>query len=233
MILDIETRPFAVYAWQLWDIKHVSDDQIIERGETICVGAKWLGEKATTMFSTWEHGKQAMIEGIHGMMSEASAIITYNGNKFDLPVLKGEFVLAGLKPTAPVPSIDVYQTVKGFKLGKHGLGYVGPLLNLGSKVKHEGFALWRSVMNNDPKAQARMEKYCKQDVVLLEKLYKRILPYIKNHPHLGGQQLGACPSCGSMHVQKRGPYRTRTTQAVRLQCQDCGAWHLGARSKVV
>lgn len=215
----------------MWD-ENIGSDQIIERGGTICVGAKWVGDKDVDLFSTWEHGKDVMLDNIHTMMSVADAIVTYNGDKFDLPILRGEFVLGGFDPTPPVPSIDVYKTVKGFRLGIHKLGYVGPLLNVGEKVKHEGFGLWAAVMAGDEAAQDRMETYCKQDVNLLEKLYLRVLPFIKNHPHLGGQKLGACPSCGSLDVQSRGWRRTRAMRVQRVQCQGCGSWHDGRREKV-
>ncbi len=38
-------------------------------------------------------------------------------------------------------------------------------------------------MNKDPAAWKVMEKYNKQDVLLLEKVYDRLLPWIKSHPN--------------------------------------------------
>lgn len=231
LVLDIETKPIAAYTWGHWD-QNISAAQIIERGGTLCVGAKFIGDRKPNLFSVWEHGKEAMLAETHRMMSEADAIISYNGDRFDLPILTGEYVLAGMLPPPPVPSIDLYRTVKSFRLGIHKLDYIGPLLEVGAKVKHEGFALWASVMAGDEKAQRRMEKYCKQDVTLTEALYKRILPFIKNHPHLGSKP-DTCPACGSDNLHKRGTYKTRVFQTQRLHCQDCGHWHKGKREKLV
>ncbi|WJY17659.1 ribonuclease H-like domain-containing protein [Alteriqipengyuania flavescens] len=219
------------YVWRLFD-ENIPVDRIIEPGRTICVGAKFVGEKAQ-LFSEWEHGHAEMLAKIHAMMSEADAIVTYNGDKFDLPILRGEFALAGMAPPAPAASVDVFKTIRTLKLGSSKLGYVGERFGVGEKMKHEGFDLWKGVMAGDAKAERKMGRYCVQDVRLLEDLYKRVLPYIRNHPHMVGQEVGACPSCGSLHVQRRGPRRTRTMLIQRMHCQDCGSWHDGPRTKVL
>ena len=173
-----------------------------------------------------------MLEAIHAMLSHADAVVTFNGDRFDLPILQGEFMLAGLAPTPPLTSIDVLKTVRKFKFFMSKLAFIGPKLGLGAKVKHEGFALWTAVMAGDKSAEKRMEKYCKQDVNLLEKLYLKIRPYIRNHPHLGKAGHAACGACGSPHTHSRGTRRTRAYKIGRLQCQACGSWQDGKRTKL-
>lgn len=231
LVLDIETRPAQAYVWRAYD-ENVGVDQIIDGGGTICVGAKWLGEKETFLFSDWEHGHDGMLLLIHEMMSYADAIVTYNGDKFDLPKLQGEFLLNGLGPTPPATSIDVVKHVRKLGYFMNRLAYIGPLLGVGAKMEHEGFPLWTKVMAGDEKAQKRMAKYCVQDVVLLEKLYLRVRPFIRNHPHLGKVGAHECGACGGTHVQSRGTRRTRAFKIQRLQCQDCGSWQDGTRKKI-
>lgn len=231
LLLDIETRPTKVYTWRAWD-ENTTPEKIIEDGGTICVGAKWLGEKETFLFSDWEHGHHQMLSAIHEMISFSDAVVTFNGDRFDLPKLEGEFAIHGLGPTPPVTSIDCLKAVKKFGLFMNRLAYVGPLFGLGKKMEHEGFALWTKVMAGDEKAQKKMGKYCVQDVVLLEKLYLRIRPFIRNHPHMGKVGGHACGACGSLHVQSRGTRRTRSFKIQRLQCQDCGSWQDGVRKKI-
>lgn len=230
LVLDIETKPALAYVFGMFKV-NIGIEHLEEDGAMICVGAKWLGEKEIFMFSDWEHGHQAMVEAIHALICEADAVITYNGDKFDLPKLTGEFLLAGLSPPPPLTSIDVYKTVRKFGLQSGKLAYVGPKLELGAKVKNEGIRLWISVMKGDARAQKRMEKYCAQDVRLLEKLYKRVLPYIRNHPHLGFVGRSACGACGSVHVQSRGYRRTRAFRIQRIHCTNCGSWQDGVRAK--
>jgi DNA polymerase elongation subunit (family B) len=99
LILDIETRPAQAYVWRAYGEQNIGVEQIINPGGTICIGAKWLGDKETYLYSDWEHGHKEMLYHIHLMMEEADAVVTYNGDKFDLPKLQGEFLLHGFGPT--------------------------------------------------------------------------------------------------------------------------------------
>lgn len=231
LVLDIETKPTKAYVWRTFK-ENVGVEQIIEPGGMICFAAKWVGEKPIAFYSDWTHSHGEMVHAIHGLISSADAVISYNGDSFDLPKLYGEFLLEGLPPPPPVTSIDVIKTVRKMGFVSSRLAFIGPLLKVGAKVKHEGFELWSKVMDGDEKAQAKMEVYNIQDVVLLEKLYQKIKPYIKNHPNLGDQGAGSCGSCGSKSVQKRGFRRTKYFRIQRLQCNDCGSWSDGTRTKV-
>lgn len=233
LFLDIETKPILAYVWRLFD-QNIGLNQIVHPGGTLCVGAKWMGEKDTIFYSEWEHGQQRMAEAIHELLTEADAVVTYNGDKFDLPRLHGDFVNAGLAPPPPQTSIDVYKTVKKLGMTSGKLDFVGPFLKVGKKIKHEGFSLWSKVLDGDPAARNRMQKYCLQDVKLLEKVYKRLRPYIRNHPHLSLEETvgGACGACGSHKTQKRGFRRTKFFRIQRIQCQDCGSWSDGTRQKI-
>lgn len=229
LYLDIETRPILAYTWGLWN-QNIGLNQIVDKGGLLCFGAKWGGSRTTEFYSEWEDGQEEMVRQAHRLISEAEAIVTYNGDRFDLPKLMGEFVQIGLRPPAPPTSIDVYKTVKKLGLPSGKLAFVGPFLKLGNKVKHEGFGLWTDTMKGDLKAQARMTKYCLQDVNLLEKVYNKLRPYVKNHPHTGSH--GDCGACGSAHIQSRGYRRTKTFKIQRLQCVACGAWQDGKRTKI-
>jgi hypothetical protein len=230
LFLDIETRPAVGYAWGLWDVT-IGVDQIIDRGGTICFGAKWLGEKRNIFYSDWQHGHEEMVRQAHRLISEADAVVTFNGDKFDLPKLQGEFIVANLPPPPPVTSIDVYKAVKKFGFLSNKLAFVGPLLTGDDKIKHEGFRLWTSVLAGDKKAQKKMQRYCIQDVVLLEKVYLRVRPYIRNHPHMAMTGPLQCGACQSHRIQSRGVRRTKSTFIQRLHCQACGAWQDGKRVK--
>lgn len=231
LILDIEWAPTKAYVWQPWQ-ENITPEKIIEHGGLLCVGVKWLGDKETLLYSEWEHGHLDMLANVHEMMSYADAIVTYNGDKYDLPKLRGEFLQHGFPPPPPATSIDVLKAVKKLGLFMNRLAFVGPFLDLGGKLEHEGMALWTKVLDGDEKARKRMSKYCQQDVKLLEKLYLKIRPYIHNHPHMGKVGAQECGACGGRHVQSRGTRRTRAYKIQRLQCQDCGSWFDGTRKKI-
>jgi len=91
--------------------------------------------------------------------------------------------------------------------------------------------MWLDVMDGNKKAQKLMETYNKQDVVLLEKVYDIVLPWIANHPnrsHYSGSAV--CPNCGSKHLQHRGFTITAVGRQQRFQCQDCGKWSKASES---
>jgi hypothetical protein len=67
------------------------------------------------------------------------------------------------------------------------------------------------------------------DVILLEKVYLKLRPWIKNHPNLGiiSSSRGVCPNCHSSDLMLRGFGFNKATKYRRMQCQGCGAWVKG------
>jgi hypothetical protein len=166
-----------------------------------------------------------MLRKIHDLISEADAVVHYNGTRFDIPVLNKEFLLQHLAPPAPYKQIDLLRVVrKEFRFPSNKLDYIAQRLGLGKKTDHEGYQLWVKCMNKDPAAWKVMEKYNKQDVVLLEKVYDRLLPWIKSHPNHNLYGGDGCPNCGSHRLQKRGFSYTTTGTFQRFQCTNCGSW---------
>jgi hypothetical protein len=234
LLLDIETAPAKVWCWQLFD-QNIGLDQIIEPGRIICWGAKWLGHRE--MFYADERaGATKMFVAIHTLMEGADAIITYNGDSFDLPKLNGAFVEHGLPPVPPSASIDLFKTVRklGYQSGK--LAFVAPLLKIGKKIKNEGFPLWSACLAGDKAAWNRMQRYNAGDVRLLQGLYQVLRPYIRNHPYLGTTEpeVGTveCPMCQSRRGQSRGFRRTKAFLIQRIQCLGCGGWFDGTKKRV-
>jgi hypothetical protein len=231
LLLDIETAPHLAHVWALWD-QNIGLPQIIESGYTLCWAAKWLGEREMH-FSSKRDGKKRMIAKLHKLMGEADAVCTYNGNKFDLPTINKDFLLQGLAPPPPSKSIDLLRVVKNrFRFPSNKLAYVSDQLGLGSKTSHSGHDLWIKCMADDPAAWATMERYNKQDVKLLEKLYLRLKPWIKQHPNHGlyAHDPQVCPKCGSDTFQRRGTENTATCTYQRFQCCKCSGWFRSTRN---
>ena len=226
LLLDIETAPNLAHVWGLYD-QNIGLPQIINSGYTLCWSAKWLGEEDTYFDSLHRNTPEGMIENIHDMIDEADAIVHYNGTKFDLPTLNKEFLLHGLKPPAPYKQIDLLRVARSqFRFPSNKLDYVANALGLGKKTKHIGHELWIQCMANDPAAWEMMEEYNINDVILLEKVYHKLLPWIKNHANYNLYQPSSpvCTNCGGANHQKRGYAYTSTCKYQRHQCTDCGTW---------
>jgi len=176
--------------------------------------------------SVYKTDKKTMLKSIHALMDEADAIIHYNGNRFDIPMLNKEFLEAGMPPPSPAKHIDLLTTAKRqFRFVSNKLDYIAQRLGLGKKTAHEGHELWLKVMKNDRKAWKIMEEYNKNDVVLLEKVYDKFKGWIKSHPnHNAYSPDVCCPNCASRKLQARGTQRSRVAVYQRFQCQECGSW---------
>lgn len=230
LMLDIETKPATAYTFGIRD-QHLTHKQIVpgQHGGIICVGCQWLGEKRVTVYSDWRDGHQVMLEKVHALLSEADAVMTYNGASFDIPKLDGEFLRARMQPPPPPTQIDLFKTLRRMGYLSSKLDYILPHLGLGGKVKHEGLQMWIDVMDGCPKAQAKMARYCAQDVRQLGALYEVVRPWIRNHPHLHGKRGDFCGACGSNHITYRGFIISKHFRTQRVQCQDCGSWDRGKR----
>src|SRR5690606_24392461 len=153
---------------------------------------------------------------------------------FDIPNLNKEFVRAGMAPPAPFQQLDLLSTVRRrFRFASTKLEHVVSELGIGHKIKHEGHALWAACMAGDRKAWARMRRYNKQDVVLLEQLHERLLPWLTGAPNArlvdadGAEE--TCPTCGSRDLRKEGHAYTQLGRYQRYQCRSCGAWSRASR----
>jgi DNA polymerase elongation subunit (family B) len=232
LTLDIETKPAVAYVWRLFK-ENIPNDRLIRPDGTLCVGTKWMGEDEVNVYSVWEHGEKEMFSRVLEQINEADAIITYNGDKFDMQHLMVGFIKHNLPAPAPVTHIDLFKFVRNkTKFMSKKLNFVAQQLGIGEKEKHSGFQMWVEVMEGKPEAQKEMAKYCAKDVVLTEQVYERLKGYIPNHPSLGFTSPECCPTCGSSRTQRRGRYFTRIYQWQRHQCTNCGSWFKTNQQKI-
>ena len=240
LLFDIETAPNLAYVWGKYE-QNVIDYK--NEWYILCFCAKWLNEKNITTSKLTDFNKRfnndvqddyGVVEKLWTLLNEADIVITHNGDEFDIKKANARFLYHGLPPPSLYKTIDTKKIAKKyFNFNSNKLDDLGRYLGLGRKVEHEGFNLWLKCMKGDKKAWKIMIKYNKQDIVLLEKVYKKFLAWITNHPNLGlytGQKY-ACPNCGSSHVNKRGYAFTKTQIYQKYQCQECFAWSQDVKSE--
>jgi uncharacterized protein YprB with RNaseH-like and TPR domain len=210
--------------WSLWN-QNISLNQLIESSYTLCLGWKWYGEKGrVNVVRTADVPATAA-----HLLDEADAVVHYNGKSFDIPILQKDILLSGGLPPSPFRQIDLYSVVKRqFRFPSSKLAYVSEALGLEGKVKHPGHEMWIGCMSGDEKSWKTMERYNRRDVVLLEELYDRLLPWIPSHPNRRLYGGDGCPKC-SGELAPRGYAYTNTGKYRRSRCRDCGAWSRDTR----
>lgn len=227
LLLDIETSPSTAYVWGIFK-ENIPLARVIDTSRVLCYSHKWYGDKD----AQWHRGEK--LEIIHKALTDADVVVHYNGRHFDIPILNREFLKKGMFPPAPYKQVDLLKVVRDqFRFLSNKLAHVAKELGLGEKGDTD-FQLWVDCMNDVPEAWEKMKKYNIQDVNLLEKLYDRLMPWIKSHPnHALYYPIGAtvCPNCGGHHIHRRGYAYTTALKYQRFQCQDCGTWFRGVKAE--
>jgi hypothetical protein len=225
--VDLETSPNIAHVWGLFN-QTVSLSQLRESTRVISFAAKERGSKKVHFYSEYHHGRDEMIGAAHDFLDRMDAVCHYNGTRFDVPHFNREFIMAGLNPPSPYQEIDLLKAVrKHFRFTSNKLAHVTVQLGLSGKLSHTGHDLWVRCMAGDEKAWSLMRRYNRQDVVVLEELYDKVLPWLGNHPHVGlidGKGENTCNKCGSDDLQLRGWRHTLNRSYRRAQCQGCGGW---------
>lgn len=221
LAFDIETFPAEAYVWRTWQ-ENIAPKQIIRPGEVACWSATFLGEDEMFFDSLHRNSSQTMHANLYALMKDSDAVVTYNGNRFDIPWVQTGFLMQGLPPLV-FKQIDLYRVVrKNFKFPSYKLEYVVKALGIGEKMPNVGFELWKACMMGDKDAWVEMEEYCKHDTTLLEGLYERVLPYINNHPNRSLVEGLVCPACGGTNYKKDGVASKAGSLYQKYVCKDCG-----------
>jgi len=232
LTLDIETSPILAYTWGLFD-QNISIGQIVEPTRMLSWAAKWHGSKRVLFASEFHDGHDAMVRQIHALLDEADIVVHFNGSTFDMPHLRREFALLDLPPYSPVQEVDLLKVARSrFRFPSNKLDYLAGQFDLGGKLHHTGFQLWRDCLAGDEKAWNLMRRYNKRDVVITEQLYDRLRPYMKTHPHMGlfSGEVDCCSRCGSVDLEKRGFAYTGVSAFQQFRCRACGSWSRGSKS---
>lgn len=228
LILDIETAPILGYVWGLWD-QTVGLNQIKSDWYIISWSAKWLGDKKVIQqdqrnAKDIENDSQ-LIKGMWKLLDEADIVVTQNGKQFDCKKLNARFVINGMKPPSSYKQIDTRVLAKkhfGFTSNK--LEYMtDKLCTKYKKLKHtafQGFELWSECLKGNKKAWKEMAKYNIYDVLSLEELYTKLVPW-DNAVNFNVYHEDPTCSCGSKEFRKNGYFYSATGKYQRYSCSKC------------
>lgn len=201
----------------------------------ICFGYKILGDKKSQCKNAWDYKSwkknvnddKEICKYIYDTLSKADCVITHNGKRFDWKFLQTRLLSHNLKPLQKIAHVDTCAVAKSNLYAfNNRLNTLAKLLTKKQKMEHEGWSLWTKVLARDAKAMKKMTAYCKMDVEVLEAIFLKLRPFIKNIPNANlykDDVLGFCPTCGSASIKKNGTRPTRSGRVQCYQCTECGS----------
>lgn len=208
--------------------------KVIEQSYMLCVSYKWLGDKKTHVYALpdfpgYRRNKKndsSLVSHLSKVLAEAEIVIAHNGDRFDITTTNTRMLFHGLDPLAPIKTVDTCKEARRvLKLPSNKLNDIGTYYGIGNKLPHTGTDLWLGCQERDEKDSWKlMREYNKQDVVLLERVYLLMRPYIR-HPNVNvaTRTMGACPKCASRNLKKNGHWYTPTSEIQKYVCRDCGS----------
>ena len=237
VLLDIETAPNLGWVWGKYDQNVIAFE---EHWYMLSFAAKVLGEDVSFVRGLCDYDDYRsdlrndfhLVSDLWAVLDGADIVVAHNGDAFDIKRSNARFIAHSFPPPSPYKTIDTLKIArKHFKFESNKLNDLGQYLEVGEKIPHVGFKLWRACMAGDLEAWEKMKEYNVQDLVLLEEVYLKLRPWAVSHPNLNlyGDRTDPlkCPNCGSDHVQRRGYSHLVSQVRQRFNCTGCGRWFSG------
>jgi len=226
LFFDIETSPCVGWFWRPGYNLNLDYNNILENAKIICVCYKWEGS-AKNYSLTWDSKKndKKMLQDFIKVLNQANEIIGHNSDKFDIKWIRTRCLIHGIDIMPEYTSIDTLKEArKGFNFPSNRLDSIGRYTGVGKKIKTTGELWYDTCFKNDRKALDKMVRYCIQDVVLLERVYKKMHNFIKPKYRFDTDKNG-CPRCGSEDLRvKANKISAAGVKYRNMQCANCGTY---------
>lgn len=226
LFFDIETSPCVGWFWRPGWKTRLSYNNVIEDAKIICVSYKWQDEEEVHTLD-WGSKKddKKLIQEFVKIMNKANEIVGHNGDRFDVPWVRTRALYHGIDNVPRWRTLDTLKSVRSnLKLPSNRLTDIGQYFNLGEKIHVDG-SLWQNIVFGEADRMDEMIAYCEQDVVLLQKIYEKIIGIVPLKTHVGVTKGGpkwSCPNCGSKTIIRNGTDITRAgTESQKMQCKSC------------
>lgn len=198
-------------------------------GIVIVFGFKWLHEKRANVFTLTKGAlrnfddRNLLIEASK-LFEQADLLVGHFASVFDRRFIQGRLLINELPPIPPTKLRDtclIARSVANFSSNR--LKHLAKILNLKhQKLENNWPDAWFDVMRGDMKVLAELAAYCAGDVLAVEELYKRLLPFDNAHPRIVTDR-SVCGMC-SGPIEYRGYALANANRYRRYVCKNCGHW---------
>ena len=224
LLFDIETTAILARVWGLYEQNAVD---VEKDWYMLSFAYKWLDSNVHVIglpdfpiYKKDPENDRDLIKKLWELFNQADIIVAHNGNAFDIKKSNARFIHHQLSPPAPYKTIDtLLMARKHFNFSSNKLDDLGKYLGIGRKVETGGYSLWRDCLRGDKRAWKKMKEYNSYDVVLLEQVYLKLMPWSKEV----ATNTDNCPKC-SGDLTRRGYRLTIGYKYQRYQCNNCGGW---------
>lgn len=208
-----------------------ADDAIV-----FCICCKWLGKKEIKTF-TLRSDPDAfnkvdlddtdVIEDFRPILESADLVVHHYGDKYDMPFLQGRCVQLGRKTLASPPTVDTWRICRyKLKFRSNRLQHLSQIIGTKEKKTPLTKKVWNRAYRGHIPSLKQIEHHCRQDILVLEELYKAVAPHHTSHPNLAALKepwvREACRTCQSTKTGRMGVLVTRQGKRQRWRCNNCG-----------
>jgi len=208
-----------------WEFKVV---KTIQHQQLMSFSFKFQGDKKISHFNRHDFKTyKAFVTKLWELLDEADIAVAHNAKQFDNRMANRFFIEQGFSGVSPYRTVDTLLVARSeFKFPGNSLNQLSEFLGIGKKEKITYADLEDDFMSDKPsrKTLRLMRAYNNKDVVLLEGVYDRMLPYMKNHPNMSvlSDRPDSCPRClATTGIQSRGTIVSNSTVYREFRCTSC------------
>ena len=192
-------------------------------GFVIMVGYKWAHEPDVKIDvihrrDLRKFDDRELLTRFSKRFEKADICVAHFGSVFDRRFIQGRLLINKLPPIPPTRMRDTCMIARSAaNFSSNRLKHLAKILDLkNQKLDNNWPIAWFKVMQGDMDHLRALADYCKGDVLALEDLYNRLLPFDNAHPRIYADR-SVCGKCGS-RVQYRGIAYVNNNQYRRYQC---------------
>ena len=230
LFFDIETSYCQGWFWRPGYKLSIDYNQVLKESAIICLCYKY-NNSSKIEYLTWKKGDDKdLCLKFASILKDVDVVCGHNSDKFDIPWFRTRLLFHGAKNIPIIQSIDTLKISRSkFKFNSNRLDYLGKFFGFGGKKDTGGIELWHKIIqNNDVSAMTKMVKYCKRDVLLLEKIYNKLEVFTAPKVHAGvlkGNNRCSCPGCGSNRTISDGNLITSLgIRKKKMNCKSCNRY---------
>lgn len=230
LFIDCETTPLECYTWGIWD-QNIGLPMIKKESTILSIAWKWQGEdkiKCVSSSPSNPRGDKALAALAQKLINGCDVAVGHNIDAFDLPKLKTRIIAHDMQPPSQPRTIDTLKIArKHFKFTSNKLEHLAKALDLPAKKmttrKFDGFTLWSECLEGNPEAFKELKEYNKQDVIVLEQCYNKLVKWEPNIKlDVYSSTLDNVCTCGSKLWSNNGYSYSPKGRYKRFRCKKCG-----------